>query len=203
MADQVKIKFCGMMRPEDIAAANAVRPDCVGFIFWPKARRYVAPEQAAVMRSKLLPGIRAVGVFVDEDPEKIRDIAARVPLDMIQLHGSETEETITKVKEAAGLPVMKAFVIRSADDLKRAEKSCADLVLLDSGKGSGRTFSWELLRAFSKPYFLAGGLTPENVGEAVRTYHPYGVDASSSLETDGKKDPAKMRAFAAAVRSAG
>ena len=201
MPEHTKVKLCGMMRPEDMEAADEIRPDYVGFIFWEKSRRYVTPEMAKELKKKLSPGIGAAGVFVDCEPEKIRDIAGAVPLDLIQLHGNETEETILAVKQLTGLPVMKAFVVHSEEEIRLAEESPADLILLDGGKGGGKSFPWELLQSFSRPYFLAGGLTPETAALAVRKLHPYGVDASSSLETDHRKDPAKMRAFADAVRN--
>jgi len=210
MKTRVRIKLCGLSRPEDIAAANALLPDFIGFVFAKKSRRYVTPEQAGKLKTLLDPRIRAVGVFVDEDPEEIRKIAAAGSIDLVQLHGKETPEQVRKVREILRIPVIKAFSVKTPEDLKAAAESPADFVLLDNGAGgTGTAFDWGILgadaggslKAFSRPFFLAGGLTPENVGAAIKQCRPWAVDTSSALETDRKKDPAKMRAFVNAVRS--
>ena len=197
-----ELKFCGMRREADILAANACLPDYIGFVFAAGARRAVSPETARELRGALDSRIRAVGVFVDQSPEEIAEIAAQVPLDCIQLHGNESEESLERVRALTGKPVWRAFQVTGNEVLVGAKESRADLLLFDSGKGSGKTFAWEWLRDFSRPYMLAGGLDAENVGEAIRTLSPRGVDVSSALETDGQKDPEKMRAFAEAVRRA-
>lgn len=197
-----KIKLCGMMQKADIFAANELLPDYIGFVFAAGARRAVTPETARELRGALDSRIRAVGVFVDQRPEEIAEIAARVSLDCIQLHGEESEQNLEWVRILTEKPVWRAFQITGSEVLARAKESRADLLLLDSGKGSGKTFAWEWLRDFSRPYLLAGGLDAANVGEAIRRLHPVGVDVSSALETDGQKDPEKMRAFVEAVRRA-
>ena len=198
-----KIKFCGLSRPCDIAAANACRPAYVGFVFASASRRYVPPERAEELRALLMPGIRAVGVFVNEKPERIARIADRGIIDLIQLHGTEDEAGIRQVRSLTGLPVIKAFSIAGERDVEAANESCADYVLLDAGKGgTGTRFDWSLLSGMRRPYFLAGGLDMGNVSEAVERFHPYALDISSGIETDGVKDEKKMAAFAAEVRKA-
>ena len=196
-----KIKFCGMMRAEDIAAANAIRPDYIGFVFAPKSRRAVTPEQAAALKAQLAPGIRAVGVFVNAPPEQITALLDSGTIDIAQLHGQEEEAYLAALRAQTDKPILQAFRVDTAADLQRAAASTADGLLLDSGAGgTGIAFDWTLLRDFGRPYFLAGGLSAETVSEAIQKYHPYAVDVSSGIETDGKKDAKKMAAFAAAVR---
>ena len=195
-----KIKMCGLSRPEDIAFANEVRPDYIGFVFAKKSSRYVTPEKAAELAAKLDKSIVPVGVFVDSDFEEIMHTVNLGAVRIAQLHGNEPEELVKRLQEN-GVPVIRAFQIKSEDDVKKAETSCADHILLDSGKGSGLTFDWSVLKNATRPYFLAGGLDPQNVSRAVNDLHPYAVDVSSGLETDGVKDRNKMIAFAAAVRN--
>lgn len=195
-----KIKFCGLTRPDDIRGANELKPDYVGFVFWAKSKRAVTREQAALLKSELDPSIKSVGVFVDEDIDTVTALLRDGIIDIAQLHGNEDDAYIDDLKRASGKEVIKAFKVRSEDDLARAQESPADHVLLDAGMGDGITFDWSLLTKITRPYLLAGGLYPENVADAVRTLHPYGVDVSSGIETDGKKDMVKMAAFAAAVR---
>lgn len=197
-----RIKLCGLTRPRDVEAANAVKPDYVGFVFAPKSKRYVTPQQAAELRALLAPGIRAVGVFVNETVERVAELLNGGVIDLAQLHGGEDGAYIGRLRALTGRPVLQAFRVQSAEDVRRAEESAADGILLDSGAGSGESFDWTLLERVSRPYFLAGGLDPDNVKQAVERLRPYGVDVSSGIETDGKKDPAKMAAFVAAVRKA-
>ena len=196
----VKVKMCGMMRPEDIAAANECKPDYVGFIFAANRKRTVTKEQVMILRKDLSKEIMAVGVFLNQETDRIIENAKDCRLNMIQLHGNEELSCIKVIKEQTGLPVIKAFIVKNAEDVKRANDSPADYILLDSGAGSGETFSWELLKEVKRPYFLAGGLDPENVSRAVNDLHTYAVDVSSGLETDGVKDKNKMIKFAEAVR---
>lgn len=196
-----KIKMCGLRRPEDIEFANRVKPDYIGYVFAEKSKRYIAPEKAAEL-TKLLDGdIVPVGVFVDETMENVIAAVKMGAVKMVQLHGSESEDFVSELK-SRGIPVIKAFQVGAAEDIAAAERSCADMVLLDSGKGSGQTFDWSLIGSIRRPYLLAGGITAENAAQAIRQLRPFGVDASSCLETDGFKDIAKMKAFAQAVRSA-
>ena len=197
-----KIKFCGLKRKADIEAANALKPDYIGFVFAKDSPRYISPENAAVLKSRLSPEISAVGVFVNERPESIASLLDKGVIDLAQLHGDEDEAYISRLKELTGKPVIKAFRISSASEAVKASVSSADMILLDSGTGSGRTFNWQLIKEIHRPYFLAGGLDSENAGDAVRLLHPWAVDVSSRIETDGLKDIEKMAAFAAAVRKA-
>lgn len=227
---QVKIKICGLRTPADVAAVNAALPEYAGFIFVPMRRRYVVPAQAAILCQQLDPRIRPVGVFVDARVEEIVEALEHCPLDMVQLHGAEDNDYIAMLRAAyrdrfavvirepavdnasagpAGrarwrreLCIVKAFRVEGADDIRRAEASAADEILLDHGAGgTGERFDWTLLQHCRRRFFLAGGLTPDNVEDAIRVAQPYAVDASSSLESDGRKDPEKIRRFVAAVRS--
>lgn len=194
-----RIKMCGLRRMEDIAAANELKPDYVGFVLFPGSRRYIAPEEARKLRAALHPEIRAVGVFVDEAPETVAGLLADGIVEIAQLHGREDEAWLARLRRLTAAPVIRAFRVRGAADIRRAEASRADAVLLDAGAGEGKTFDWELLREMGRPYFLAGGLNPGNVASAVRVLRPYAVDVSTGIETDGRKDIVKMRAFMQAV----
>ena len=198
-----RIKLCGLSRLQDIETANTLLPEYVGFVFAPKSRRYVTRQHAAELKKHLAPGIRSVGVFVDEPPENVAKIAKRGVIDLVQLHGGEDETYLRWLRELTAVPLIQAFRIRSGKDLAAAERSTADYVLLDAGAGDGKVFDWSLLENFRRPYFLAGGLDPENAGPAVRTLQPFTVDVSSGIETGGVKDPEKMKAFVSAVRAEG
>lgn len=181
----VKIKVCGLSRLEDIEIVNENKPDYIGFVF-AESRRKVTPEQAFQLREKLDPAITSVGVFVDEPIADIISLVKNGVIDMIQLHGNEDEETIHKLKIQTGKRMIKANRISEA----------ADYLLFDSpNPGSGNTFDWGEIPEVSKPFFLAGGLNPANVAEAVGKVKPFAVDVSSGVETSGIKDLAKMKAF--------
>lgn len=195
----VKVKFCGLTRRCDIDAVNELMPDYVGFVFWKNSRRCITPEKAMSLRKSLRGEIITVGVFVDESPRVIADMAGRV-VEMIQLHGHEDSEYIASLRKITHAKIIQAFRIKTADDVTRAEKSMADFVLLDAGMGAGKLFDWSLIRGVNRPYFLAGGLDAHNVKEAVKTLSPYAVDVSSGIETDGHKDRVKMSAFISTLR---
>lgn len=195
-----KIKLCGLSRQCDIEWANELKPDYIGFIFWSKSKRNVSPERAKELKALLSPDIKAVGVFVDEPIENIAKLLSDNIIDHAQLHGSEDEEYIARLRTLSDKPIIKAFLLKSKEDAEMAEKSTADHILLDSGMGTGKGFDRSLLKNISRPYFLAGGLYPENVGIAVDTLSPYAVDVSSGIETDNFKDRNKMAAFVNAVR---
>lgn len=197
-----QVKICGMRRPEDIRHANRLRPEMIGFVFWKPSKRYVPPEEAAKLRSILDDGITPVGVFVDEDPRIVADIATNGTIDMIQLHGAEDEEYIHGLRKLTDAPIIRTFCVRSEEDLVKASGSSADMVLLDNGKGTGQTFDWTLMKDLGRDFILSGGLSESNVGDAVRRFHPFAVDVSSAVETDGFKDRSKMERFIDAVRSA-
>ncbi|MBQ7155787.1 MAG: phosphoribosylanthranilate isomerase [Synergistaceae bacterium] len=188
-----RIKLCGLSREEDIRTANELMPDYVGFVFWEKSRRYVEPVRAEKLRKILAEGISAVGVFVDEKPENISALANSGVIDIVQLHGQESEEYIACLRKLIHAPIIKAF------RFGEVRETTADYVMIDSGMGTGKTFDWSGIST-TRPYFLAGGLTPENVRTAIRTLHPFAVDVSSGIETDGVKDAEKIRAFVEAVR---
>lgn len=197
-----KMKFCGLTRPCDMEAVNEIKPEYIGFVFAKKSKRYVTPQKAMELKKLLSPEILAVGVFVGEEPEVIAGLLENGTIDIAQLHGSEDEEYIRKLKTMTDKLIIKA--IQVTDESTYAETklpSCSvDYLLLDSGAGTGTTFDWNKIEKLCKPYFLAGGLSPDNVGEAIELLHPYAVDVSSGIEEDGVKSKEKMAAFAAAVR---
>lgn len=195
-----KIKFCGLSRPCDIEAVNELKPDYIGFVFAKKSKRYISPKAAEDLRRLLLPGIQAVGVFVNEAPEKIAALLQAGVIDIAQLHGEEDEAYIERLRALTDKPIIQAFRIGTERDAVCAEQSTAEYILLDSGAGTGTVFDWKRIRNVKRPYFLAGGLDAKQVPLAIRTLHPYAVDVSSGIETDGYKDKAKMAAFLAAVR---
>lgn len=195
-----KIKLCGLSRPCDIEAANGLKPEYIGFVFAQKSRRYVAPEKAEALKRLLDPDIKAVGVFVNEAPETVAAFLNTGIIDIAQLHGGEDDGYIRKLRKLTDKPIIKAFRVKTPDDIAEAECSTADLVLLDSGAGTGTAFDWTLIQNIKRPYFLAGGLGPDNAETAVRLLKPFAVDVSSGIETDGVKDKAKMAEFVSAVR---
>jgi len=190
----LKIKFCGLRFPEDVRVANELKPDYIGFVFAKKSFRAVSESEATELKRELSPEIKAVGVFVDENPEVVIGLLARGVIDLAQLHGNEDEEYIRKIQSESGKQVIKAFKIKSPDDLKKALNSPADMILLDAGAGEGKCFDWQLLAGFERPYLLAGGLDVENVTNAL-SLSPYGLDVSSGIETEGRKDRKKMTEF--------
>lgn len=195
-----KIKLCGLSRHCDVEWANELKPEYVGFVFAPKSRRYVPPEKAAELKLLLDPKIQAVGVFVNEAPERVAHILNNGTIDIAQLHGDEDEDYIGQLRQLSDKPIIKAFRIEKASDVADAEHSSADYILFDSGAGTGTVFDWSLLQNAQRPYFLAGGLNLDNVKNAVEALHPYAVDVSSGIETNGLKDKNKMAAFVASVR---
>lgn len=197
-----KIKFCGMTKSEDIKKANECKPDYVGFVFADKSKRALSVEKARILKSQLLPEIKAVGVFVNEKPETVAKLLYEGVIDIAQLHGTEDAHYIRQLKTLINKPVIQAFFIEDEKDLERARESLSDMVLLDAGAGSGRVFDWKLIQNFDRPYFLAGGLSEENVVDAITMLHPYGVDVSSGIEAFGMKNKEKMTAFMEAVRKA-
>lgn len=186
-----KIKLCGLTRICDIDYANELLPEYIGFVFAPKSRRYITPQNAEILRKSLDSRITPVGVFVDEEIEMVARLVNEKVIDTVQLHGSENEEYIRALRKVVSCPIIKAFRVENESDIISASSSSADYVLLDSGGGTGTSFDHSLLNNISRPYFLAGGLTPENVAAAICKYKPFAVDASSSLETDSFKDKIK------------
>lgn len=190
-----------MTCPKDIQTANLLMPDYIGFVLSPVSRRYISSSQAAALKKLLSPQIAAVGVFVREEVETVAELLNRGVLDAAQLHGGEDALYLARLRALTDRPILQAFRIHGPEALDAALRSPADMILLDSGAGSGKRFNWDLLLTFPRPYFLAGGLTPENAADAVSALHPYALDVSSGIETDGKKDPAKMKAFVETIRN--
>ena len=191
----VKIKICGLKRLEDIEIANRYRPDYIGFVF-AESKRQVTHDLARKLKANLNPNIKAVGVFVDADADEILELYRDEIIDMVQLHGSESEEFILNLKEKTNheLKVIKAIEMYDGIDITEYGDSKADYLLFDSGKGSGKTFDWNLIRKdLKKEFFIAGGLTSQNIKEAIMEFNPYAVDLSSSLEVNGFKDENKIR----------
>ncbi|MFV8251802.1 phosphoribosylanthranilate isomerase [Aerococcus viridans] len=198
----VKVKICGLRRPEDIEAANVAKPDYVGFIFVPETKRYVKPDLAASFRRDLAADIQTVGVFVNAPIEEIVAICQAGTIDLVQLHGEEDQAYIAHLKGQVDQHIIKSVAV--GDELV-VDPNQADYLLFDSLSpsrgGSGKVFDWKMVSAYQeKPFFLAGGLGVENIEEALKVVRPYAVDASSSLETDGVKDPVKMQEFVAKIR---
>ena len=208
MAVGIRIKICGLMRPEDILYVNRVRADYAGFILAEGRRRTLDRERVKELAADLAPGILKTGVFVNQDPDWIAETVRITGIDAVQLHGSETEKEILYLRklldEGPGKQcrIVRAFRVEGPEDILRAEESSADLVLLDHGAGgSGEAFDWSLAGKAGRPFFLAGGLDAENVQEAIRLLKPWAVDVSSGVESGGKKDPEKIRKFTEAVRN--
>lgn len=195
-----KIKFCGLRTLDDIYAANELFPEYVGFVFTPKSKRYVTPAQAEQLRNALYKKILAVGVFVNENISIVAELLNNGIIDAAQLHGNEDDAYIKNLRGLSNKPIIKAFQVHTADNIVLAEKSSADFVLIDAGAGDGKTFDWTLIKNLRREYFLAGGLNPDNVGDAIKMLNPFAVDVSSGIETDGRKDFTKMATFAEVVR---
>lgn len=194
-----KIKMCGLRREEDIDYANRLLPEYIGYVFAGKSRRYITPEKALKLTEMLDRRIIPVGVFVNSPLNEVIDIVKSGAVKTAQLHGSENNEYISAL-HAENITVIKAFIVKSHDDIENADNSAADFVLLDAGMGDGKTFDYNLLKNIRRPYFLAGGLTPENAENALEL-NPYAVDVSSGIETDGFKDYDKMKRFTDIVRN--
>lgn len=199
----MKLKFCGLTREADIEAANETGPDYIGFVF-AESRRRVSDLDAARLKARLDPAIKAVGVFVNGTPEHIAALAGEGIIALAQLHGDEDARVIERLRRLTDVPLIKAVRVKTRADIERALALPVDYLLLDTYVGhayggSGKAFDWSLIGDISKPYFLAGGLRPENLEQALRT-GAYALDLSSGIETNGVKDPAKMRAVAERVR---
>ena len=204
----VTVKICGLTNVEDARSALDAGADALGFVFHEQSPRFLELTKAAALTAQLPAGVSRVGVFVDPEPALVRAAIAQCGLNILQFHGSETPEFCAQF----GMMSMKAFRIKDAASLEQLPNYPTDAWLLDSyvpgaAGGTGTQFNWELARQatlLGKPVFLAGGLTPENVADAIVLVRPFGVDVSSGVESaPGRKDAAKMRAFVAAARSAG
>ena len=202
----VKLKICGMRRAEDIEMANSYKPDYIGFVFAESPRK-VSYEQAKELSDLLSEDIVPVGVFVNEHMKLIVDLFKDGIIEMAQLHGDEDEKYIRNLKDKSieetgkQIPVINAIEIKDGadydDELLKWRDSASDYFILDSGKGSGKTFDWSLIdkesEFFKNSIFLAGGLNSENLALAMEEFNPFAVDLSSSVETDGFKDEEKIK----------
>ncbi|WP_292821189.1 phosphoribosylanthranilate isomerase [Methanobrevibacter sp.] len=197
----VKIKICGLKRLEDIDIVNKYKPDYIGFVF-ADSKRKVSHELASEMKRNLSSDIISVGVFVDAEIDEIIDLFNRGVIEVAQLHGQENEEYIGSLKERTDgkIKIINAIEMDDDEDLLGHESSIADFLLLDSGKGSGKTFDWNLIRKdLNKEFFLAGGIDISNISKAINEIDPYAIDLSSSLETDGFKDESKIKEIMEAI----
>lgn len=200
-----KIKICGLKRTEDISYVNELLPDFAGFVF-AKSSRQVDAKKAAELKKQLSPKIKAVGVFVNAEPEFIAELYQQQILDLAQLHGDETADYIHRLKNLyPSLPLIKAVRVQSTKQILEAEKLPCDYLLLDTWQkdsygGSGKTFDRSLIPPLAKPWFLAGGLNEENIAESISRCHPWAVDVSSAVERDGIKDKEKIKTFIDYVR---
>lgn len=220
MGNSTKIKICGLTREQDIEVVNELLPDYMGFVFWERSKRNITPEKAAHLKAKLDKRIKAVGVFVDADIDFVYSLIKCGTIDIAQLHGNEDEdyirrlrekinsgldfeldsESVSKTDKESEIRIIKAFNVNNLTSFEEVEKTSADFVMLDSGKGSGVTFDWDKIQSFDRPFFLAGGLEVENVQEVIEKINPYAVDVSSGVETDGVKDREKIVQFVHNVR---
>lgn len=218
----MKIKICGLSRTEDIEAVNRALPDYIGFVF-AKSKRQVTPQRAAELAAQLTPSIQKVGVFVNERMEQILELAKSGVMDMIQLHGTETPDFVTALKKQTSLPVIKAIRMDAAERTVRGIKGAevtmkgtgamaaviesyeaagVDLFLFDNGPGgTGESFEWNCIPQTRKPYLLAGGIGRDNAAAAAGASQAIALDASSGVETDGRKDAEKIRQLVELVHS--
>ena len=180
-----RIKLCGIMREEDIKVINEILPNYIGFVFAEKSKRFISYDRAKKLKESLEPKVKAAGVFVNEDIKNIIYLVKNKVIDIIQLHGNEDRTYINTLKEEVNIPIIRAYRIKSRFDV---------------GAGCGEIFDETLLEDFNEEYFLAGGLSPDNIKEKIMRLHPFAVDVSSGIETDGKKDAFKMRKFVSLVR---
>lgn len=198
-----KIKLCGMFRECDIEYVNEAKPDYIGFIvMFPQSHRNIDLETALRLKSRLSPEIKSVAVSVNAPVELFAEFAVRGAAELLQCHGDEDADYIARLRDLTGVPIIKAVKVTCAADVENAQKLGADYLLLDSGTGSGTAFDHSLIdpERIRVPFFLAGGLTPENIEQAVREMHPYAVDMSSGIETDKLKDREKILAAVREVR---
>jgi len=191
-----KVKICGLSTPEAVATAVEAGADYIGFVF-AKSKRQVSLEQAHELAKGVIGQTKIVGVFVSPSLEELEEAIGQVPLDIVQIHGSFDEVLIPKIS----VPVIRAIQISDSDS---QVKSQADYLLFDAPiAGSGQTFDWQLLadKQIEQDYFIAGGLTVDNVAEVKEIFHPYALDVSSGVETDGSKDLDKIKAFIERVKA--
>lgn len=192
-----KIKICGLKRAEDISIVNEYRPDYIGFVF-AGTKRFITDEQAENLKHLLSPEIQSVGVFVNDDIKHIVKLANTNIIDVIQLHGDETNEYITTLRTYTDKEIIKAVRVKNEESIQNAMKYQTDYLLFDtyvkdSYGGTGKSFDRTLINKKMDKYFLAGGLGPENLKAVLMECNPFAVDLSSGVETDGIKDKEKIK----------
>lgn len=192
---RVRIKICGITNKKDAVMVSILGADAIGFVF-AESKRRISPEKAREIIQELPPFITTVGIFVDEKLEEVNNLTEFTSLDAVQLHGCEIEEYCKEVnrKVIKGIKVTKDDTRESL--INKMRNYSVSAFILDPGKGSGKTFDWEIARKIKKPIIIAGGLNPENVGHAIKELKPYGVDVSTGVEKDyGIKDKEKVEKF--------
>ncbi len=199
--DVVKLKICGLKTPQDIALVNNFQPDYVGFVL-ASSKRQVSLETAYHLKSLLVPGIRAVGVFVNEPLNSIMEYIAQDIIDYVQLHGDENLAYIKALKEEGRIPIIKAIRVKNQEAFTKEQRRLMESEWLDyplfdtysptAYGGSGVSFNWESLKDVKRPYFLAGGINANNIREAI-DLAPYAIDVSSGVEVEGSKDAIKIK----------
>lgn len=199
-----KIKICGLMSLEDVDIVNKYEPDYIGFVFAPSKRK-VTEKLALEMRKRLKTSIQSVGVFVNAPISQILSLEKHHVIDIIQLHGDETEKEIKELQENTKLPIIRAMRIKNQQQVLKASEMKVDYLLCDTfvkGQygGSGTTFDWSLVPKVTKPIFIAGGITLSNVRDVINQTQPYCIDISSGVETEGRKDEVKIKKIIEAVR---
>lgn len=203
----MNLKFCGIFRDEDVEFINKIHPDYMGMILSEGFRRTISHEKAKKFSSKKNSNIKAVGVFVDESVEYIKKAFSQIQLDVIQLHGKENADMISTLHKELNVPVWKAVRVQTIQDVRNAEKLGADVLILEGYHpdvigGGGIIANWDLICQSNpkQPFFLAGGLCPDNAKQAKEIVKPYGIDISSGIETNGVKDFEKMKQVAEILR---
>jgi phosphoribosylanthranilate isomerase len=195
------IKICGLKTPDDVRYVNESGPDYAGFVFAEESRRKITADDARMLRSMMNDEIVSVGVFVDQPMELITGLVKDGTIGVVQLHGREDNEFIETVRKSTCVPIIKAFKIENSNDVEMARSTNADIIMLDNGRGgTGMTFDWSFTKEMGRPFFMAGGLNPDNISEAIRSSHPFAVDVSSGVETDGRKDRSKILQFIQSVK---
>jgi phosphoribosylanthranilate isomerase len=207
--DRMRVKICGITRHEDAELAASLGAWAIGFVLWPQSKRFADPAVAAGIARALRRRVELVGVFVSPTLDEVVRATEAIGLTLVQLHGDEGPAFCTAVAERTGARVIKALGVGSGADIRDAQRYHTDFHMLDAAAGAayggtGRTWDWDLIaqRRSSTPLILSGGLTPENVGEAIAAVHPWAVDVSSGVESaPGIKDPSKVEAFIAAAQA--
>lgn len=193
----MKVKICGLRKKEDIEYVNENQPDYIGFVFYKKSKRYVTVKIARSLKAKLSKNIKAVGVFVNEEIDVIKQICEDNIIEVIQLHGNEDKEYINKLRKETSLPIIKGIRVQNQMQVEEADKIPVDYLLFDAYKkeqygGTGKKFDWKLIEGVRKPFFLAGGIDTNDIFEA-KKIGTYCIDVSSSVETKGVKDKEKIK----------